>query len=92
MPWFYGDRLEHVKVNGWANGWIIPDEETSDKLQVTNENGEIVSSAVQDRNDKQIVMVYWPQNLEWIGLGMLVMTLGGLGYWLVKEKINIDHE
>lgn len=86
MPWWFGEKLEHVKVNGWANGWIIPAEETSDKLQVTNENGEIVSPAVQDRNDRQIVIVYWPQYLEWLGLLVLVMTLGGLGYWLVKEK------
>lgn len=23
---FFGERLEHVTVNGWANGWILPEE------------------------------------------------------------------
>ncbi|MFC1624962.1 hypothetical protein ACFL15_01145, partial [Patescibacteria group bacterium] len=25
LPWFYSKPLRHVKVNSWANGWIIPE-------------------------------------------------------------------
>ena len=44
-PW-----LEHVKVDGWANGWMVPGSVT-------------------------IVIFYWPQLLEYLGFGMLGVTI-----------------
>lgn len=25
MPWWFGERLEQVKVDGWQNGFVLPD-------------------------------------------------------------------
>jgi hypothetical protein len=47
---------EHVKVNGWSNGFLV----ASDQLSETS----------------NIVIVYWPQYLQWVGLGLLGITLG----------------
>lgn len=41
--------LEHVKVNSWANGWMVPPSN-----QVTN-------------NQTSVLIVFWPQLLEWGG-------------------------
>lgn len=45
-----GVGLRHVKVDGWANGWLTTGE-------------------------TQIYLIYWPQLLEFAGLGILVTTL-----------------
>lgn len=42
-------KLPHVKVNGWANGWEIP----------------------EGKDNREVTIVYWPQYLEWLGLGLL---------------------
>lgn len=62
VPWFYGEKLDHVKVNGWGNGFIINDDSS---------RGSEVSS--------QVVIVYWPQYLQWGG--MLMIPIGGLLIW-----------
>lgn len=28
LPWFFGRELEHLKVNSWASGWMIPSSAT----------------------------------------------------------------
>jgi hypothetical protein len=56
------EKLRHVKINGWANGWILP-------------SGEV--------QEIQITVVYWPQYLEFIGLGLL--ALGVYKAILAKE-------
>jgi hypothetical protein len=51
---FWGrEKLKHIKVNGWANGWIL-------------------ASDLQKEEELKITVVYWPQCLEFIGLGLLV--------------------
>lgn len=49
--------LEHVKVDGWANGWIIP-------------------------SARSVILFYWPQLLEYLGFGILGVTI----VWIVKYK------
>ncbi|HRN70383.1 MAG TPA: hypothetical protein PLS49_04300 [Candidatus Woesebacteria bacterium] len=54
FPFFGGERFtNHVKVNNWANGWII-DQKTSE--------------------DKSIIIIFWPQYLQYIGFAMLLLT------------------
>jgi hypothetical protein len=94
MPWWFGKRLEHVKVNGWANGWMLAEygvqstecEAGDDTCEANNEN---VNNP--EPRTSNIVIVFWPQYLEWGGL----LALGGLGLWLgvglVKERKNKKH-
>lgn len=49
-------KLDHVKVNGWSNGWLVPEGGT-------------------------IIIIFWPQYLEWIGIGMLVIFSMGMIFW-----------
>lgn len=63
FPWWFGRKLEHVKVNGWGNGWLLP---TVDDQQTAN-------------NKQQIVILFWPQYLEWGGLVLLLATFVWLG-------------
>jgi hypothetical protein len=48
--------IKHVKVDGWANGWIV-------------------------QGSGEITIFYWPQLLEYLGFGLLGMTI-----WLVIKK------
>ena len=50
--------LEHVKVDGWANGWIVPQSGT-------------------------VTIFYWPQLLEFLGFGVLGLTMALL---IAKRK------
>ena len=54
--------LRHVKVDGWANGWIVGEPATANGVQ-----------------REQILIFYWPQLLEYLGLVML----GVMGLWSI---------
>jgi hypothetical protein len=54
--------IKHVKVDGWANGWMI-------NGQVGSEKGEVT-------------IFYWPQLLEYLGFGLLGVTV----WVLIKKK------
>lgn len=58
FAWVGGQKLEHVKVNGWANGWIIDDGQCLDECSVT--------------------MIFWPQYLQWLGFGILGLSVVSL--------------
>lgn len=55
--------LEHVKVNSWANGFII-----------NGDNNQILES--------EIIIIFWPQLLEWGGFILLIIT----SIYLYKSK------
>ena len=62
FPFFFGKELkEHVLVNNWANGWLMP----SSKFKVQS---------------SKLVIVFWPQYLEYLGLGILIGTFAWL-FW-----------
>jgi len=90
MPWFAGEKLEHVRVNGWGNGWIL----RNDKLQITNAKlsgfGEVVKQVSADEGEaaeRVVVMVFWPQYLEWLGFGLLGLCVMVL-VWSGKQKVD----
>jgi hypothetical protein len=89
-----------VKVNGWANGWLIDNAKVQGtSLNIEDESASLDSSA-ELQNDEvrggesaeltdttlSVVIIYWPQYLEWVGLGVLVLTLGYLGFVVIREK------
>jgi hypothetical protein len=53
-------KLEHVKVDGWANGWMVP--AVNSKFQTPNSN-------------ETMIILYWPQLLEYVGFVALGFTL-----------------
>lgn len=64
LPFFFGKELkEHVLVNNWANGWALD----SDKRPASPNRGE------QTTSDK-LVIIFWPQYLEYLGFGLLIGT------------------
>ena len=68
--WLGGEKLEHVKVNSWANGWMIEESECSG-------------------NDIcKVIIVYWPQYLEYIGFGLIFFVLI---YLCRLKKVDKSH-
>jgi len=56
FPFIFGEKLdEHVKVNNWANGWVVHD------------------------TNSQLVIIYLPQYLQYLGFGIF----GGFLLWLI---------
>ena len=107
IPWLFGDKLEHVKVNGWANGWKIAgnQQKTKNNKQQTGFGqliqtaqaqsfGELVSGNTESVENVEIVLVYWPQYLQWLGLGLLglsggvILALGMLKFPYGKRQVN----
>jgi hypothetical protein len=54
-------KLEHVKVNGWGNGFIV--EESGSKKKEEGSGNQV------------IWIVYWPQMLQWVGFGLLPLGM-----------------
>lgn len=64
FPFLFGKELkEHVLVNNWANGWVIPD-----------------SSLIL--NNSSLVIIFWPQYLEYLGFAILIGTFA----WLILAR------
>ena len=54
----------HVLVNNWANGWTISQSQLNQ-----------LKSVKSVENDKiNIVIVFWPQYLEFVGFGILIIS------------------
>lgn len=82
MPWWFGERLEHVKVNGWANGYLV----TRDQGLATS--GDVDTRATNRQPLTTIAIVFWPQYLEWLGLVILAITIGYLA--LRRARIRVE--
>lgn len=63
-----GKILPHVKVNNWANGWLINNE------------------TMKQLNNATILIVFWPQYLEFLGFALLAIAF--LSILLVKKKYD----
>lgn len=60
LPWYFGEKLKHLKVNGWANGWSVKGGEN---CMVSGTDGVLVH------------IVYWPQYLQYLGYVVILITL-----------------
>lgn len=54
-------KLLHVKVDGWANGWLVSNQETVD--------------SGQSRESNIVIIFYWPQLLQYLGFALLGATV-----------------
>jgi len=72
FPFLFGTELkEHILINNWANGWKVKSTETgSDQLRSNNTN---------------IVIVFWPQYLQFIGFALIGATFVGILFWKNKK-------
>ena len=75
--------LPHFKLNGWENGWIIENS----KIQIPNSKFSNHESRIT--NPQTILIVYWPQYIGFLGLGLL---MAGLGFILLHKDQGIDKE
>ncbi len=77
---FFGKKLEgHVLVNNWANGWRLKESSgasgqgsASTRCEVNSENCRLTTESY--------VVLFWPQYLQYLGFGILLTTLGTLGF------------
>lgn len=63
-PIFGKEIKEHVLVNNWENGWVMNSDSVSDS----------------DKSRKQVVIVFWPQYLEYLGF----ILAGGMIIYVIK--------
>lgn len=68
-------KLTHIKVNNWANGWKL---NKNQELRIMNQGKEEV-----------IYIIFWPQILEYVGLGMLIGTFAWIFIKKNKEERNV---
>jgi len=71
-------RLEHVKVDGWANGWIL--RPAQDRLNGEQSSDHSLAQGSELGEAQVVVIFYWPQLLEYLGFVFLVITGVGLLY------------
>jgi hypothetical protein len=62
-----GVGVDHVKVDGWANGWIV------DKCTPISKCTQMYTNGGQEA--QRIIILYWPQLLEYLGFALLGITL-----------------
>jgi len=99
LPWVFGEKLEHVKVNGWANGWMIEPREQDEKAE--SGFGQLIDQAkaqgfgelIGNNGERKVVIVFWPQYLQWLGFlvlggGFMVMTTVELRGFINKRLGN----
>lgn len=71
FPFIFGSELkQHVLVNNWENGWILP-------------------NSTLDANRYTLVIIYWPQYLEYLGILLLIGFFGWLTLNYFKQKRSL---
>jgi hypothetical protein len=75
-PFGFAQGLRHVKVDGWANGWMIDNP----KSQILKSSQIGDSGQPEEPEAKIVVIFYWPQLLQYLGMALLGIT--ALWLWL----------
>lgn len=79
LPFLFGNELkEHVLVNNWTNGWVLDDQRP------------MTEDSPLGEASKRLVIIFWPQYLEYLGLVVLIGTFT----WLLLTtggKTKIRH-
>ena len=71
LPWFFGEKLEHVKVNGWENGWKI----SGNRQSAIGNSEDMTSAQSLESSASSVFILFWPQFLEWVGLALIPVVL-----------------
>lgn len=83
--WKFWQQYEHVKYNGWANGWIIDQGLGLSDKGLEPESDELL----YPKASTLITILYWPQLLSFLGYGLLIVTFGWFGVTSIrKQKIT----
>ena len=69
----------HIKVNGYANGWLIDTEELCADSEICKKNKD-------GSFDIELVMEFWPQQIFYIGLVITGVTLFLLIFFLLRPS------
>ncbi len=87
METWYSQPLpeeQHIKVNGYANGWLVDVTQLSSDPQISRKNND-------GSFDLEFIMEFWPQQLFYLGLAITVLTLLlSLGWILVQTQFKND--
>lgn len=71
LPFLYGENLkEHVLVNNWANAWRIGQNQPRLNRGQLNR-----LKSVEISKKQNVVIIFWPQYLEFLGFGLLLIAL-----------------
>lgn len=78
FPFIFGKSLNsHVLVNNWANGWQISPADS----------GSVGTSQSRSKSiNTNIVIIFWPQYLQYAGYIFLFGTLVTVLFWKPKKK------
>ena len=76
MAFANGKILDHVLINNWANGWRL-DTINFNKSQPISTN-------------LNVLIIFWPQYLEFVGFGLMIVSL--IFVLLHQPKIKVDEK
>ena len=70
---FFKSAGNHVLVNNWENGWVLPKEVINNppSRKATDGRSTQISNKEISNGDTTIILFFWPQILEWIGFALL---------------------
>jgi hypothetical protein len=75
FPFIFGRELrDHVLVNNWANGWKISQSQLNQSKPVGNSKLTDSNRISPISTDSHVVILFWPQYLEYLGFFMLIIT------------------
>jgi len=82
FPFFFGKELkDQVLINNWANGWKLDDKACNTLAPRSSQ------SEVGKHETCNIVIIFWPQYLEFIGFGLLIGTLLGIVFYKHRKRV-----
>ena len=88
----YQIKSEKLKVKNWINN-VFPflfGKELKEHVLVNNwANGWIIDSSKLKVKNSKLVIVFWPQYLEYLGFGILIATFSWLIYGHIKKPKKI---
>lgn len=90
FPGFFGEKLEgHVMINNWANAWLISQKPADQTLHEPSTNSSEKTNGKLRRGGTSIVIIFWPQYLQFTGFGIVILTV--LGIIILKKRTKLNH-
>lgn len=74
-------ELDHVKVNSWANGWLVGQSQSESvktgqsQLKPASESAGFQPIPAGSKQFLTVYILFWPQILEWGGMAAAAITL-----------------